>query len=305
MDTTMTYLGHLAHNLGYAWAGGCWADYIGEDFKRAGDTWEAAFRDPCPGDGPKKDVRLKIHFGNFSFGMKDVIFGESKMQTFSLEEEKLLESFEAKAINDRDVSYFDEPELEIRLARTLKNVKTTSWDSKFGIEVGFEYEPPSTTGGVGFSAKTNFKYEWGGDEEESTADEDWHIFKIKGKKELPKRSFSEWRAIGIPRKVTLPYTAKILPKFSVILEGYMRWGGGPNGGSTNFHAKYRGSGDRPNVKHNFGDAQKPFYEALKEQSEENMHPWQWHAMRQRYSESQELIDILTDEDLYIFTMTGE
>ena len=78
----------------------------------------------------------------------------------------------------------------------------------------------------------------------------------------------------------------------------MRWGGGENRESTNFHAKHRGSRERAVVKHNFGDAQKPFYEALKEQSEENMHPWQWHAMRQRYPETWALIDILANEDLY-------
>lgn len=305
MDTTMNYLGQLAHNLGYAWSGGCWSQYTGEDFRRAGDTWESANRDPCLRTGPKQDVRLKIHFGNFSFGMKDVIFGESKMQTYSLEQEKFLESFGTNAINNRDVPYFDEAQLEFRIARTLKNVKTTSWDKKIGFEVGIDYDPPTTTGGIGFSGKVNLKYEWGGDEEESTADEDWHIFKLKGKKELPKRSFSEWRAIRKPRRVTLPYTAKILPKFSVVLEGYMRWGGGENGESTNFHAKHRGSRERAVVKHNFGDAQKPFYEALKEQSEGNMHPWQWHAMRQRYPETWALIDILANEDLYTFTMTGQ
>ena len=179
----MNYLGQLAHNLGYAWSGGCWSQYTGEDLRRAG---ESANRDPCLRTGPKQDVRLKIHFGNFSFGMKDVIFGESKMQTYSLEQEKFLESFGTNAINNRDVSYFDEAQLEFRIASTLKNVKTTSWDKKIGFEVGIDYDPPTTTGGIGFSEKVNLKYEWGGDEEESTADEDWHIFKLKGKKELPK-----------------------------------------------------------------------------------------------------------------------
>ena len=107
-------------------------------------------------------------------------------------------------------------------------------------------------------------------------------------------------AIRKPQKVTIKHTAKILPKFSVILEGYMRWGGGYDGQSTNFHSRHRGSGDSAVVKH-----KKPFYEALKRQSDEHMHPWQWHAMRQRYPTARKLINILTNDDLYTFAITGQ
>lgn len=66
----------------------------------------------------------------------------------------------------------------------MKNVKIIIWDLKFGIEVGFEYELLSIIGGVGFLVKINFKYEWGGDEEELIVDEDWYIINIKEVKEL-------------------------------------------------------------------------------------------------------------------------
>ena len=305
MDTTMTFIGQLADYLGFSWSGGCWSQYNGEDFQRKGDTWESRIRDPCLGDGPKKDVRLKIQFGDFSFVMKDIQFGESVTQSFSVDQEQFLTSYTRISRNDRDASYSPQVELEIQSGRTLKNVQTTSWDTKFGVEVGFEYEPPSATGGLGFSAKTNFKYEWGGDEQESTTEEETHILRITEKKQLAPRSYAEWHAIKKPQKVTIPYTAKILPKFSVTLEGYMRWGGGYDGDNPNFHEKQRGSQERNTIKHTFGNAGKAFYEALKEQSEENVHPWQWHAMKQRHPWSKTLIDILTDEDLYTFTMTGQ
>ena len=109
----------------------------------------------------------------------------------------------------------------------------------------------------------------------------------------------------VSQKVTIKHTAKVLPKFSVALEGYMRWDGGYDGQSTIFHSRHRGSGDRAVVKHNFGDAQKPFYEALKEQSDKNMRLWRWHAMRQRYPTARKLIDILTNDDLYTFAITGQ
>lgn len=88
MDIIMDYFGQLVGNLGYVWVGGCWVQYIGEDFQRSGEMWEVSNRDLCFGEGFKKDVCLKIYYGNFLFGMKDVIFGKFEMQLFSLEEEK-------------------------------------------------------------------------------------------------------------------------------------------------------------------------------------------------------------------------
>jgi len=311
MDATMFNIGQLANMMGFAWSGGCWSKYAGDDMRRRGDTWESTYRSNwCIGDGPKKDVRLKITYQNFAFTMKDVQFGKSIKQTIPLEQEQELmnspdRSYRKVVSNGKSSSAPSGVEQQIRTARTLKNVKRSSWDANIGIEVGMEYEPPSTTGGVGFSAKTSFKYEWGGEEEESTADEDWHILTVKEKKILPGKTFSEWNAFKKPQKVTIPYTATIVPTFSVKLEGYMIWGGGYHGNNPNFHEKHRGSGDRVKLDFTFGNDQKPFYEDLAEQIDQNKYPWQWHALRQRYSYSQYFIDQLTNKDLYAFTMEGQ
>ena len=305
MDTTLFYIGQVASMMGFAWSGGCWAYYAGDDFKREGDKWVSRHRNPCLGEGPQKENRLKISYGDFAFTMKDVVFGKSETQTFGEEVEPLLTSYSRIGRNERNQSYSPEVELEVRSARTLKNVKTTTWDSEFNIEVGAAYDPPDTSGGVGVSAKSSFSYGWGGTSEESVADRDWHIIKITETKTLPPKSYAEWNAVKKPRKITIPYTAKILPKFSVELEGYMKWGGGYHGSNPNFHLEHRGSGDRKTIKYNFGDANKPFYEDLKEKVEQNVSPWQWHALKQQYPYAQYYIDMLTNEDLYIFTMTGQ
>lgn len=161
------------------------------------------------------------------------------------------------------------------------------------------------TGGVGFSAKTNFKYEWGGEEEETTADQDWHILIVNEMKELPPKTFSEWHAFKKPQKVTIPYTATIVPTFTVKLEGYMVWGGGYHGNNPNFHQEERGSGDRRKIEYTFGNAQKPFYEDLEEQIDQNKYPWQWHALKQHYPYAKYFIDRLINKDLYSFTMVGQ
>ena len=233
MDSTLFYIGQLANMMGFAWSGGCWSKYAGEDFRRRGDTWESKYRSNwCLGNGPKKDVRLKITYENFAYTMKDVTFGESIKQSIPVSQEQQLlnspdRSYSKVASNRKNnPGYSSEVGIEMRVASTLKNVQRTSWDSKFGIEVGVEYEPPSATGGVGFAAKTNFNYEWGGDEEDTTVNEDWHILTVTDKKQLPPKTFAEWHAFKKPEKVTLPYTATIVPTFTVKLEGYMKWGGG-------------------------------------------------------------------------------
>ena len=313
MDTTMSYIGQLAGWMGYAWSGGCWSYWTGEDFRRKGDTWESTYRsDNCGlNGGPKKDVRLKITYENFAYTLKDVKFGESIKPPISLEQEKKLinspdRSYSKVAYNRKsNPGYSSEVQIDMRVASTLKNVQRSSWDSKFGMEAGMEYQPPSATGGVGFSAKTSFSYQWGGDEEDVTVNEDWHTLKVKEKKKLPPKTFAQWHAFKKPQKVTIPYTATVVPTFSVKLEGYMTWGGGYHGRNTNFHQEHRGSGDRKVVEHTFGSAKKPFYEDLKDQSEQNMYPWQWHALKQRHPYAQYYIDELTKKDLYAFTMVGQ
>lgn len=313
MDTTMDYIGSLANYMGYAWSGGCWADRAGEDFRKKGDTWEATYReDRCElKGGPKKDVRLKITYENFAFTLKDVKFGESIKPPITLDQEKELmnspDRSYSKVVTNRksNPGYSSEVHVDIRVASTLKNVQRSSWDQHFAMEAGMEYEPPTATGGVGFSAKTSFSYGWGGDQEETTVSDDWHILKVVEKKELPPKTFAKWHAFKKPQQVTIPYTATIIPTFSVKLNGYMKWGGGYNGDTTNFHQDHRGSGDREEVEHSFGSAQKPFYEDLKDQVEQNMHPWQWHAMKQRYPYAQLYIDQLTNKDFYAFTLEGQ
>lgn len=311
MDATMFNIGQLAHMMGFAWSGGCWAKYAGDDFRQKGDTWESAYRSKwCTGNGPKKDVRLKITYSNFAYTMKDVKFGKSITQSIPLgQEQKLMKSpdssYQKVVSNRKSTDTVSEVEIHIRSARTLKNVKTTSWDSNIGIEVGFDYEPPGITGGVGFSTKTSFNYQWGGEEEETTDEEDWHILTVTEKKQLPARTFSVWNGFKKPQKVTIPYTATIVLTFTVKLEGYMRWGGGYHGNDPNFHQEHRGSGDRVSIEYTFGNDQKPFYEDLEEQIDQNMYPWQWHALRQLYPDVQYYIDQLLNVDLYSFTMAGQ
>lgn len=74
--------------MGFVWSGGCWFKYVGEDFCCRGDIWELKYRlNWCFGNGFKKDVCLKIIYGNFVYIMKDVIFGEFVKQFIFVNQE--------------------------------------------------------------------------------------------------------------------------------------------------------------------------------------------------------------------------
>ena len=61
----------------------------------------------------------------------------------------------------------------------------------------------------------------------------------------------------------------------------------------------------PSFRYTFGNGDTPFYTALKEQSDRNMYPWQWHNMKQKYSYARSIINLLANEKYYEFTLTGQ
>ena len=54
-----------------------------------------------------------------------------------------------------------------------------------------------------------------------------------------------------------------------------------------------------------GDANTPMYKALKYQSSNNVPPWQWNELKQKYGIVQSLINELCDEKFYEFTVSGQ
>ena len=78
MDVTMQDLALLSHYLGYGWCSGCRAQWVGEDFRRSGDSWHPDKKGPC--NGYKSDQRLQLHYGDFKFSVKDIKYGYAVTQ---------------------------------------------------------------------------------------------------------------------------------------------------------------------------------------------------------------------------------
>jgi hypothetical protein len=228
MDVTMRDISLLAHYLGYGWCAGCRAQYVGEDFRRNRDSWEADKKSPC--NGYKAYHRLKIHYGDFKFSIKKIRYGKAVIQTLKPS------TFDQGRVNNADSTPLKHKvEREIRSVRQVTHTTTSSWKvaQELGIEIS--YTPPGVTGGVGGKVSYKFNYENSQTTTDSTSKQQYNSIKITSEKTLAPHSAATYQIMLTKTRSTIPYTATIIAHFSAELDGFLRWGGGYNGGSTNYH----------------------------------------------------------------------
>ncbi|EDO29913.1 predicted protein [Nematostella vectensis] len=210
---------------------------------------------------------------------------------------------EAKDNEDHEVTGTVSEQVES--TRTVTHTTTSSWKKTHGVGIELSYTPPGATGGAGVKASYNFNYEKSSTQTDSTANTQKYTSTVTSTKTLKPFTAAQYRIMLTKTRTTVPYTATIIVHFSAELDGFLRWGGGKDGDSTNYHYEHRGSNRRPTFKYKFGDSSTPFYSALKKQSDRSMRSWEWHEMKARYSHAQTLINALTDESKYEFTLTGQ
>ena len=230
MDETMESLALLSYYLGYGWCASCRAQYNGEDFRRNGDSWEADKRGPC--DGYKSDHRLKMKYGDFKFGIKDIQYGDPVRQELQPQE------FYSGVLENDDPHEADiELERTVTTARTVTHTTSNSWKQSHELGIEITYNPPDATGGFGGSIGYKFGYEKDSTTTDSENTQQTRQFKIKTSKKLPGNTKTNWKITVAKTRTTISYTAKIIAKFSAELDGFLRWGGGYDGDTTNYHNK--------------------------------------------------------------------
>lgn len=293
MDVTQSRLAQLANYLGYGWCGGCKAQFVGENFRRNRDSLEATTKGPCK--GYMSDQRLKMHYKQFSFSMKEIKYGKEVIQDMPSEVYD-----QGVVTNPTNSNVTRTVTKDVKSVRTVTHTATGDWTDPQDLGETIEYLPPA-----GLGAAYMFPYSNSTSTVDSLGNSQTTNIKITSTKMLEAKQRAEWRLLVGRKRRTVPYTAIILVRFSAEMDGFLRWGGGYNGDSTNYHVRYRGSGDRPTFRYTIGDHNIPFYTALKEKSQQNTYPWQWHNMLQRYPHAQAIINRLTDENYYTFTLTGQ
>ena len=296
MEITLRDMALLAYYMGYGWCGGCRSPYVGDDFARNGDNWEADQSARC--DGYKSNQRLGLAFGDWKFSTKQQIYGTAvvdELQPESVDEGTIYNNDATpatKSISRTEVS-----------VRTVKHTTTSAWKTSHELGIEVSYTPPQT-GGVGGSVSYTFGYESGTTTEDSTQNQQSKSFTISSSKTLEPYTSVRWQLVMAKSRSTLPYTAKVLVHFSTEFQGFLRYGGGGNDPDTNYHADYKGSDDRPTFNYRFGDANVPFYTALHQESSQNQRPWLWHDMETNHPSAEGIINKLTNENIYTLTLTG-
>ncbi|XP_059179031.1 uncharacterized protein LOC131958176 [Physella acuta] len=291
MDTTMSEMAYLAHYLGYGWCSGCRAASVGEDFRRSGDTWNADKSGRC--EGYMSDKRLSMAYGDWSFEMKDIKYGEPVTQDLKPE------TLDSGTIYNNDQAEATKTiERSETSVRSVTHTTTSSWKYSHELNVQVSYMPF----GLGVSAGYKFNYETSTTTSDETKREQSKTFSVSTSKTLRPNSAAKWSLILSKTRTSVTYTATVIAKFSTEFRGFLRKG--TSNTDTNYHYQYRGSGDHPTFHNRFGDSSIPFYTALKRQSETNSQPWLWNDIKNVYSGAQKLIDDLSNENRYMFTISG-
>ena len=152
MDVTLDNLALLAHYLGYGWCAGCRAQYVGEDFKRRADSWEADKKGPC--NGYKSNHRLKLHYKHFSFGIKNIKYGKAVIQSL------VPQTYDSGPVRNPDPHPLTTTiTREVSSTRSVTHTTTSSWSNSHELGVTIGYQPSSLTGMICLFAAHEFSWQ--------------------------------------------------------------------------------------------------------------------------------------------------
>ena len=171
-----------------------------------------------------------MHYKDFSFGIKEIKYGEPVIQSLQPQE------FYSGVLRNNDPNPAAITlERSVTAVRSVTHSTTTDWEKSNELGLELKYTPPSATGGVNAGISYKFGYKHGSSTTDSENNQQSRQFKITTSKTLPGNSAAKYKIMIAKTRTTVSYTAKIITKFSVELDGFMRYGGGYHGNDPNFH----------------------------------------------------------------------
>ncbi|CAL1547286.1 unnamed protein product, partial [Lymnaea stagnalis] len=295
MDITLKELAKLGYFFGYAYPAGCKGQLPGDDYWKEGETWVADASSLC--SGIRTNERLKIVYGQWSFGMTDIKYGDPIIQ------ELKPETVDSGTFYNEDITSAEQTiSREAVSIRTVTHTAESTFKNSHELNLQLTYNSPSISlgpinlGKLQFSAGYKFNYEKSTTTTDVTGSQQSSTFSLESSKTLEPNTAAKWKFVLAKQRVSIPYTATVVAKFSVEFQGWLH--------GLNLHSDYYLKHTNPVINYRFGDANVPFYEALKTQSVQNSLPWMWYQVKSNFLDAKQAIDYLIDQNNYLFTVTG-
>uniref|UniRef100_A0A182YTK7 Aerolysin-like C-terminal domain-containing protein n=1 Tax=Biomphalaria glabrata TaxID=6526 RepID=A0A182YTK7_BIOGL len=180
---------------------------------------------------------------------------------------------------------------------TITHTTTSTFTNSHELGISLNFDIGVVSGGTSYT----FKYESSKTTTKENSVSQTAGFTKTSSITLGPGEAAKYKVILSKSRTTIPYTAVVTTKVSTEMKGFLRW----EDGNGNFHQIYRTNRNRPTFNYRFGDASVSFFEALKKQSVNKEGPWMWGMLFQKFPIARHVIDRLTDESQYQFSLTGK
>ncbi|XP_059158454.1 uncharacterized protein LOC131942576 [Physella acuta] len=292
MDLTLSDTAKLADQLGFAYCKGCLAHFIGEGFKRRGETWHADTSGKC--DGYKSKQRLSITLNDWGFMLKDTIFKETIRRPVKREYIKSGISDSQGGKYKSDVQSY----VGLNYLRRVEHTPGKKWADFDRLGITIRYTPPPIKGMS--NASYTFKYTKTKTSYDETGNEHFKNISVTKEQKYNGRSKMMYTVYARYEKLKTSYTAKVLPTFSVTFSGLLQRDLPDPRNKTDPRLKVE-----PKTKScTIGNSTTPFYTALRHMREQKSYPCFWNEMNGHWYDAGSVLDILVNEDTYAFDLKG-
>ncbi|KAI8798797.1 Biomphalysin 22 [Biomphalaria glabrata] len=299
MEKNLRKLANLATYMGYMNTFGYSGLFVGEDFYVGKDHTTAGrgFLDKRNCYDINCNFLFRILYGNWSLAVKDIIYGESIHDDLEAEEIHTGEEY-----NYLDTESTKDIEYSKTIQETITHTASSTWKNSAEMSLSLDFGIKSL-GSVSMSFTFRVEYS------SSTTNQKQHSnsinFRVATNKVIPPKSYAKYKIMVSKSRTTIPYTAIIVAKFSVAFDGYLSTDDENSNPNYNFHYKYETPKKFWRVSHAFGDHLEPFYEAIKRQYTSSAKPWLWMEMTKNNPPVTRIIDVMSREEQYTFTVSGK
>ncbi|XP_059176547.1 uncharacterized protein LOC131956140 [Physella acuta] len=293
MDVILSDTAKLANQLGFAYCKGCLAHFIGEGFKRRGETWHADTSGKC--DGYKSKQRLSITLKDWGFMLKDTVFKKRIRRPVKA---MFLLTGIADSHGGKD-KYAERHIVGFHHYRRVVHTPKSKWPDfdKLGITIRYNPVPVKD---MNSNASFIFNYTTIDTSYDETNNQQLRTIRGTKGKAFDGRNQMKYVANARYEKFETKYIAKVLPTFSVTFSGFLQRDLPDPRNKTDPRLKIE-----PEIfTYEIGNSTTPFYTALRHMREQKSYPVFWNETNDPMYDAGSVLDFLINEDTYAINLKG-